>query len=86
MPPASKEEAVAQMIAMTEIAEKEASVETLLLSKGFSEVVVNLTETTADVVVNAKELTDANLAQIEDIITRKTSIAPENIVITTTNK
>lgn len=83
---AQKEEAVAQMIAMTEIAEKEASVETLLLSKGFSEVVVNLTETTADVVINAKELTDANLAQIEDIITRKTSIAPENIVITTTNK
>ena len=74
------------MIAMTEIAEKEASVETLLLSKGFSEVVVNLTETSADVVVKAKELTDANLAQIEDIITRKTSIAPENIVITTTNK
>jgi len=83
---AQKEEAVAQMIAMTEIAEKEASVETLLLSKGFSEVVVNLTETTADVVVNAKELTDANLAQIEDIITRKTSIAPENIVITATGK
>ena len=70
------------MIAMTEIAEQEASVETLLLSKGFSEVVVNLTETTADVVVNSAELTDANRAQIEDIISRKTNIAPENIVIT----
>lgn len=79
---AQKEDAVAQMIAMTEIAEQEASVETLLLSKGFSEVVVNLTETTADVVVNASELTDANRAQIEDVIARKTSIAPENIVIT----
>ena len=77
-----KKDAVAQMIAMTELAEEEASVETLLLSKGFSEVVVNLTETTADVVVNAAELTDANRAQIEDIITRKTDIAPENIVIT----
>ena len=77
-----KEDAVAQMIAMTEIAEQEAAVETLLLSKGFSEVVVNLTETTADVVVNSDELTDANRAQIEDIISRKTEIAPENIVIT----
>lgn len=77
-----KQEAVTQMIAMTEIAEQEASVETLLLSKGFSEVVVNLTETSADVVVNAAELSDANRAQIEDIITRKTNIAPENIVIT----
>ena len=81
-----KEDAVAQMIAMTEIAEQEASVETLLLSKGFSEVVVNLTKTSADVVVNATELTEANLAQIEDIITRKTNIEPENIVITATRE
>ena len=77
-----KQDAVTQMIAMTKIAEQEASVETLLLSKGFSEVVVNLTETSADVVVNTAELSDANRAQIEDIITRKTQIAPENIVIT----
>ena len=67
---------------MTKIAEQEAAVETLLLSKGFSEVVVNLTETSADIVVNSKEISDANLAQIEDIVTRKTDIAPENIVIT----
>lgn len=80
---AQKQEAVAQMIAMTKIAEQEASVETLLLSKGFSEVVVNLTESSADVVVKHAELTDANLAQIEDIISRKTNIAPKNIVITT---
>ena len=78
---AQKEDAVAQMIAMTEIAEQEAAIETLLLSKGFSEVVVNLTDASADVVVNGKELTDANRAQIEDVITRKTKIAPENIVI-----
>jgi len=77
-----KQDAVAQMIAMTEIAEQEAAVETLLMSKGFTEVVVNLTETSADIVVNSKELTDANRAQIEDIITRKTEIAPENVVIT----
>ncbi|MEE1314918.1 MAG: SpoIIIAH-like family protein [Faecalimonas sp.] len=77
-----KQDAVTQMIAMTEIAEQEATIETLLLSKGFSEVVVNLTADSADVVVNATELTDANRAQIEDVIARKTEIAPENIVIT----
>ena len=77
-----KQDAVTQMITMTKIAEQEASVETLLLSKGFSEVVVNLTETSADIVVNMSELSDANRAQIEDIIARKTEIAPENIVIT----
>ena len=48
----------------------------------FSEAVVNLTENSADIVVNASELTDANRAQIEDIVSRKTEIAPENIVIT----
>ena len=78
---AQKEKAVAEMIAMTKVAEQEAAVETMLLSKGFSEAVVTLTEKGADVVVNSKELTDANRAQIEDIVTRKTGIAPENIVI-----
>lgn len=76
-----KDEAVAQMIELTEIAELEAAVETMLLSKGFSEAVVTLTDDGADVVVNATELSDAQRAQIEDIVTRKTGVAPENIVI-----
>lgn len=77
-----KQEAVNQMVAMTELAEKEAAAETLLASKGFDEVVVSLTADTADVVVNAAELSDANRAQIEDIVTRKTGVASQNIVIT----
>ena len=79
---AEKQDAVAQMVQMTEIAEQEVAIETLMATKGFSEAVVSLTEDSADVVVNAEELTDANRAQIEDIVTRKTEIAPENIVIT----
>lgn len=77
-----KSEAVEQMIQMTQIAEQEAAVETLILSKGFQEAVVSLTATSADVVVSSEELSEANRAQIEDIITRKTEISPENIVIT----
>ena len=69
------------MVAMTKIAEQEAAVETMLTSKGFSEVVVTLTEQGADIVVNSAELTDAKRAQIEDIVTRKTGVLPENIVI-----
>lgn len=76
-----KEDAVNQMIEMTKIAEQEASVETMLLSKGFSEVVVTMTEQGVDVVVNKAELTDANRAQIEDVVKRKTGVSPENIVI-----
>lgn len=77
-----KTEAVNQMVEMTDLAEKEAAAETLLASKGFSEAVVSLTSDSADVVVDAAELTDANRAQIEDIITRKTGVAAQNIVIT----
>lgn len=77
-----KQDAVNQMVAMTDLAEKEAAAETMLASKGFSETVVSLTVDSADVVVNAKELDDASLAQIEDIVTRKTGIPPENVVIT----
>lgn len=80
-----KQDAVNQMVAMTELAEKEAAAETLLASKGFDEVVVSLTADTADVVVNAAELSDANRAQIEDIVTRKTGVAAQNIVITPVN-
>ena len=79
---AEKQTAVDQLVQMTEIAEQEAAIETLMASKGFSESVVSLDADSADVVVKADELTDANRAQIEDIVTRKTEIAPENIVIT----
>ena len=76
-----KKDAVAQMVGMTEITEKEAAAETLLASKGFSDAVVSISEDSADVVISAKELTEANRAQITDIVTRKTGVAAENIVI-----
>lgn len=79
---AQKEDALAQMLAMTELAELEASIETMLVSKGFSEAVVSLTADSADVVIHSEELTDANRAQIEDIVSRKSGIEPQNIVIT----
>lgn len=79
---AEKQDAVAQMVQLTEISEQEAAIETLMASKGFSESVVSLDADSADIVVKADELTDANRAQIEDIVTRRTEIAPENIVIT----
>ena len=80
-----KTDAVNQMVLMTEIAEKEAAAETLLASKGFSETVVSISDDMVDVVVNSTVLDDAERAQIEDIVARKTQIAPENIVITPIN-
>lgn len=81
-----KQEAVDSMVQMTTYAEKEAAAEILLEAKGFSDVVVSINGDGVDVVVNAMELSDAQRAQIEDIVTRKTDIAAENIVISTVNQ
>ena len=59
-----KSDAVAQMVELTKQSETEMEIETLMATKGFSEAVVSLGEDSADVVVNAEELTDANRAQI----------------------
>lgn len=81
-----KQQAVATMVDMTEKAEKEAAAELLLAAKGFENSVVNLTGDSADVVVPMEEIPDDKRAQIEDIVKRKTDIAPENIVITSLNQ
>ncbi len=79
---ASKQQAVSEMIAMTDIAERETAAEMLLEAKGFTDVVVSITDDCADVVLNMGEVTDAKRAQIEDIVKRKTNVSAENIVIT----
>lgn len=76
-----KQAAVDGMIELTEVAEKETAAEILLEAKGFSDVVVSISGDMADVVVGEAELSDAQRAQIEDIIKRKTGITAENIVI-----
>jgi len=80
---AQKQEAVDSMVRMTDIAEKEAAAEVLLQAKGFQEAVVSINGDAVDVVINAAELSDAQRAQIEDVVKRKTDIAAENIVIST---
>ena len=76
-----KQDAITGMIALTDMAEKETAAEILLEAKGFNDVVVSISGSGVDVVVNAPSLTDAQRAQIEDIVTRKTGISPENIII-----
>lgn len=77
-----KQAAVDQMLELTDISEKETGAETLLAAKGFEDVVVSISDTKVDVVVSQSEISDAQRAQIEDVITRKTGVLPENIVIT----
>lgn len=77
-----RQSAVQSLVEMTDLIEKETAAEQMLEAQGFSDVVVNLTGETADVVVPQTQVSDEQRAQIEDIVTRKAEIGVENIVIT----
>lgn len=77
-----KQTAVDSMVTMTDQIEKEAAAESLLEAKGFESVVVSLNGDTADVMVPSADLDASQLAQIEDVVKRKTGVDPQNIVIT----
>ena len=77
-----KQNAVDKMVTLTDIAQRESDAEMLLEAKGFTDVVVSITDDAADVVLNMGDVTDAKRAQIEDIVKRKTKVSAENIVIT----
>ncbi len=79
-----KQAALDNVVTITQMAEKEMSAEILLDARGFEDAVVSITGDTVDVVVNSAELSDAQRAQIEDIVMRKTGVSIENIVISTT--
>lgn len=77
----AKQQAITSMIAITDITEKECATEILLEAKGFADVVVSISGEMVDVMVGMSEISDAQRAQIEDIVQRKTGVSPENIII-----
>ena len=76
-----KQSAVDNMVRMTEVAEMENATETLLATKGFESTVVSITDDSVDVVLGMTSITDAERAQVEDIVKRKTEMPAENITI-----
>lgn len=78
---AKKAEVADEMLDIREKIEKESAAEAMIEAKGFKEVFVRIDDNTVDVVVNKEELTESEIAQIEDIIKRKTGIEVENIRI-----
>ncbi|MDR1208977.1 MAG: SpoIIIAH-like family protein [Clostridiales bacterium] len=54
--------------------EKETAAEALIEAKGFAEAYVRIDDTTVDVIVSKSQLSDAEIAQIEDIVKRKTGV------------
>ena len=79
---AAKQEAIDSMLTMTQTAQKETDAQMLLEAKGYADTVVSINNGTVDVMVNAVSLTDAQTAQIMDIVQRKTDVSAENIIIT----
>ena len=77
----AKQSAVEKLVTLTDVAERELAAEILLEAKGFSSAIVSISGENADVVLDSVNLTDAQRAQIEDIVTRKTGVSAENIII-----
>lgn len=76
-----KAEVADEMLKIQERIEKETASEAMIEAKGFKEVYVRIDDDTVDVVVNKTELSEAEIAQIEDIIKRKTGAEVDKIRI-----
>jgi len=74
-------QAANNMIDIQRRIERETAAEAMIEARGFAEVYVRIGENTVDVVVSKEVLTDAEIAQIEDIIKRKTGMETNQIHI-----
>ncbi len=71
------------MLSIQKRIEKETAAEAMIEAKGFKDVYVRIDDDTVDVVVSKEALSDAEIAQIEDIVKRKTGMETSQIRIST---
>ena len=81
-----KANAADEMLKIQERIEKETAAEAMIEAKGFDEVYVRIDDDTVDVVVNKSELSESEIAQIEDIVKRKTGVTVDKIRISPIKK
>lgn len=81
-----KKKAVKSMVKISDRSEMENTMETLLKAKGFSDIVITISDEQADVIVSGQELDESKRAQIEDVIKRKTGFGADMITITPANE
>ncbi len=81
-----KNEVTTAMLQIQQRIEKETSAEAMIEAKGFKEVYVRIDDDTVDVVIDKAELTESEVAQIEDIVKRKTGASAEKIRISPLKK
>ena len=77
----AKKEAADTYVRLNDTIEMETDIETVLAAKGYTDVVVTIGDESGDVTLGAAELDDAERAQIEDIVTRKTGYNISNVAI-----
>jgi stage III sporulation protein AH len=73
-----------QKLELVNAMETELTVENLVRSKGFADVIVSIHKGNVNVVVGADTLNDEQVAQILDIVLRETGKTAENVKISTT--
>ena len=73
-----------QKLDLVNAMETELTVENLIRSKGFADVIVSIHKGNISVVVGADALNDEQVAQILDIVLRETGKSAENVKISTT--
>ncbi|HCT65291.1 MAG TPA: hypothetical protein DIC60_08535 [Lachnospiraceae bacterium] len=81
-----KSDCAAEMMELQQRIEKETAAETMIKAKGFNEAYVRIDDATVDVVVSSESLNESQLAQIEDIVKRKTGVSADKIRISTLKK
>lgn len=77
-----KKAAVDRVLELTAISEKETATEIQLEAKGFSDSVVMISDGFVDVVVNDPDLSEQDMAIIEDVVMTKTNVKLDKIKIT----
>lgn len=77
----SKADAAGNLINLQQRIEQESAIEALLKAKGFKEVFVRMSDNDVDVVIDRDKLEDSEIAQIEDIVRRKTGYTTSQIRI-----
>ena len=81
-----KAEAADSLMQMQKRIEKESAAEAMIEAKGFGEAYVRIDDDSVDVLVSKSALTEAEIAQIEDIVKRKTGMNEEQIRISPMKK
>lgn len=77
-----KEEAYNKMMALIDLSDKEMRIEALIKKQGFKDVIVLFADDgSVDVVVKAPNLTEAQVAQISDIVSRQANVSVDKIVV-----